>query len=65
MDISVLNSEQRKAAERQLDLWQAWRSPASLLTQWVRGSYEIDHLKGQHQYIAFTLKNQQKKNDLP
>ena len=26
-------------------LWQAWRSPASLLTHRVRGCHEIDHLK--------------------
>ena len=25
--------------------WQAWRSPASLLTHRVRGCHEIDHLK--------------------
>lgn len=30
---------------RKETLWQAWRSPASLLTHRVRGCHEIDHLK--------------------
>ena len=29
----------------QIDIRQAWRSPASLLTTSVRGCHEIDHLK--------------------